>query len=311
MCSALEYSLFQRIILTMKDKKIWFDGKIVAWDKATVHLLTHTLHYGSGAFEGIRAYLTPKGPAVFRLNDHIERFFYSAKVLGIKMPYSKAQITKAILTIVKVNKLEECYIRPIVFYGDKMGLVPKGAPIHVAVAAWPWGKYMAKDTVDVKISKFMRIHPASSVMDAKLSGHYANSVIASIDAKEHGFDEALLLDHRGNIAEGPGENIFFVKNKTLFTPKKGSILPGITRDSVMRIATNLGYTVLEKDIRLKDIKTYEEAFFVGTAVEICPIAKIDQHKFKKTERALEIQKEYAAVVHGNNPVYKKWLSLVR
>lgn len=295
----------------MKGEKIWFDGKFVAWDKATLHVLTHTLHYGSGAFEGIRAYHTEKGSAVFRLDDHINRFFYSASVLGIKMPYSKSELKKAILEVVKLNRLEECYIRPIVFFGNKMGLIPKGAPVHVAIAAWPWGQYLGKDTVEVNISKFMRIHPDSTIIDAKLSGHYANSIIASSYAKQLGFDEALLLDYKGHIAEGPGENIFFVKGKTLVTPKKGSILPGFTRDSILHIAQDLGYKVAEKDITLADIKKYDEAFFVGTAVEVHPIKGIDSVTFKGSKISCEIQARYSDVVHGKVKKYKKWLQFVK
>lgn len=290
---------------------MWIDNKFVAWEKANLHVLTHTLHYGSGAFEGIRAYNTDIGPAVFRLDDHLKRFFYSAGALGIKMPYSKTVLKKAILDLIQKNKLTECYIRPIVFYGDKMGLVPIGAPIHVAIAVWPWGKYLAKDNIKVGISKFIRIHPQSTVIDAKLSGHYVNSVEASLDAKESGFDEALLLDYKGDIAEGPGENIFFVKGKSLITPKAGSILPGFTRDSVIQIAKDLGYKVIEKGIRPEEIQKYDESFFVGTAVEICPIRKINSVKFKKPNVSLEIQKVYIDAVHGRVKKYKKWLQHVK
>ncbi|MCX6712970.1 MAG: branched-chain amino acid transaminase [Candidatus Vogelbacteria bacterium] len=292
----------------MTKQKIWLDGKLVDWDKANFHLLTHTLHYGSGAFEGIRAYATASGPAVFRLDDHLKRFVYSAKVFGLKMPYKIKELKGAIIDLLKINRLEEGYIRPIVFYGNKMGLVPTGAPIHVAIAAWPWGKYLAKDRVAVKISKFIRLHPKSTVIDAKLSGHYANSIVASMEAKDLGFDEALLLDHEGNIAEGPGENIFFIKDRTLVTPQPGSILPGITRDSIKRIAKDLKYKLVEKKIRPAEIKNYAEAFFVGTAVEVCPIARINNFKFKGSEQATELQKTYNDTVRGKIKKYKKWLT---
>lgn len=309
----------------MKVQKIWFNGKLVDWQKAQVHILTHTLHYGSGIFEGIRAYKTKNGPAVFRLNEHVKRFFYSAKVLKMKLPYSEVQIKKAILNLIKTNKLQECYIRPIAFFGEKMGLNPIGAPLHVAIAAWPWGKYLEKDYVSVKISKFMRIHPDSSDMAAKLSGHYLNSILASLDAKENGFDEALLLDEKGNIAEGPGENIFFIKSYSLsesasrrssrrvilVTPKEKSILPGITRNSVITISKDLNYKVIEKDIKPGDLKNFDAAFFTGTAVEITPIGKINNIKFKKNNVVVrQIRETYSKTIHGEVKRYGKWLDYI-
>jgi len=300
----------------MADKKgyVWMDGKFTSFAKARIHVLNHSLHYGSAVFEGIRCYMTPNGPAVFRLQEHIDRLFHSAQTMGMKMSFTKKQVAQAVLELVKKNKLQEGYIRPIVFYGEKMGLDPAGAPVHLAIAAWPWGKYLAKESVSVKISSFARIHPGSSVMTAKISGHYANSIVASLEAKKAGFDEALLLDWRGNIAEGPGENIFFVKNKTLYTPKAGMILPGLTRDSVMVLARELGYKVAEKDVRLKDLPEFDEAFFVGTAAEINAIGKIDGHIFGAGGEGTvtgEIRENYARIIHGENKKYKKWLSYVK
>ncbi|MDP1884322.1 MAG: branched-chain amino acid transaminase [Candidatus Moranbacteria bacterium] len=300
----------------MADKKgyIWMDGKFTPFAKAQIHVLNHSLHYGSAVFEGIRCYMTPNGPAVFRLQEHIGRLFHSAQTMGMKMPFTKKQVAQAVLELVKKNKLQEGYIRPIVFYGEKMGLDPAGAPVHLAIVAWPWGKYLEKESVSVKISSFARIHPGSSVMTAKISGHYANSIVASLEAKKAGFDEALLLDWRGNIAEGPGENIFFVKNKTLYTPKAGMILPGLTRDSVMVLARELGYKVAEKDVRLKDLPEFDEAFFVGTAAEINAIGKIDGHIFGAGGEGIvtgKIRENYARIIHGENKKYKKWLSYVK
>lgn len=294
----------------MKKEEVWLDGGFIKADKASVPLLTHSLHYGSGVFEGIRAYKTERGTAVFRLKDHVKRLFFSATTIGVKIPYSPKQIEEAILTLVKRNSLEEGYIRPLAFYGQRMGLYPIGAPVHIAIACWPWGKYLAKERVDVKISKFMRLHPASSVMGAKISGHYSNSILASLEAKKAGFDEALLLDHKGNVAEGPGENIFFVKGKTIYTPKKEAILPGLTRDSVITIAKDLGYKVVEKDIKPSEIKSFDEAFFTGTAVEVCPIAKIDNNKFLKSDASSKIREVYMDVVKGKAKKYSKWLTTI-
>lgn len=302
-----------------KTGKIWVDGKLVERDDANVHILTHSLHYGSAVFEGIRIYKGALGSAVFRLDDHISRFFYSAKIMGMQLVYSEEEIKAAILELLKINNLEEGYIRPIAFYGEKMGLavidpsnkLGASAPVHVAIAAWPWGKYLEKDLVSAMISKIMRIHPKSSVMGAKISGHYSNSILATTEAKKAGYDEAILLDYKGNIAEGPGENIFFVKGKTIYTPKKEAILPGITRDSVMQIAKDLKYKVIEKDIKPLEIKKFDEAFFTGTAAEISPIGKIEKMKFKKAPViGKQIQEIYYKAVRGEIKKYEKWLSVV-
>jgi len=294
----------------MKTKYIWFNGKFVRWEEAKIHILTHTLHYGSGAFEGIRCYKTQYGPAVFRLKEHIERLYNSAKFLKMKIPFSKKEIQKAILKLIKLSKVEECYIRPIVFYGyGKMGLNPKGASIDCAVILWPWGKYL-KDKVKVKISKFIRLHPQSVISSAKVCGYYVNSIFATLDAQKDKFDESILLDYRGFVAEGPGENIFIVKNKKLLTPKLGSILPGITRDSIIKIAQDLKIKVIEKDISVKELKDCDEAFFTGTAAEITPIYQIDKKIINKGEIGeitKILQKKFYQIVHGEDKKYKKWL----
>lgn len=297
----------------MITKFVWMDGAFIKGEQATVPLLTHSLHYGSAVFEGIRFYETAKGPAVFRLNDHIKRLFYSAKVVGMKIPFTQKELVDAILELIEKNKLTSGYIRPIVFYGSKMGLDPCGADVRVAIACWPWGKYLEKEVVKVKTSPYMRIHPKSSVMTSKISGHYANSILATIDAKKQGYDEALLLDYKGNIAEGPGENIFFVKGDTLVTPPAGSILPGLTRDTIMTIARNLGYKIVEKNIKPNDIIKFDEAFFTGTAAELTAIGTIGAVKIgagKEGGVTRKIRETYHRLVRGELPRHEKWLAYV-
>jgi branched-chain amino acid aminotransferase len=297
-----------------KTKYIWFNGKFVRWQQAKIHILTHALHYGSGVFEGIRCYKTKNGPAVFRLKEHIERLFNSAKFLEMKIPFSKKEIQKAILELIKLNKVEECYIRPIVFYGHgKMGLNPKGAEINCAVILWPWGKYL-KDKVKVKISKFIRLHPQSVVSSAKVCGYYVNSIFATFDAEKDKFDESILLDYRGFVAEGSAENIFIVKNKKLLTPKLGSILPGITRDSIIKIAKDIKIEIIERDISVKELKNCDEAFFTGTAAEITPIYQINKKIINKGEIGeitKILQEKFYQIVHGGYKKYKNWLTYVR
>ncbi len=293
---------------------IWKNGKFIKWDDATTHLITHTLHYSAGAFEGIRFYETPKGPAVFRLKEHTRRLFYSAKALDMKMQYSQKEINEAILKLIKKDKIKKGYIRPLVYYGNRMGLSPKGLTPETMIAVWGWGAYLGEGAVKVKISKYMRIHPDSTVADAKLCGHYTNSILASIDAYKNGYGEALLLDYQGNVAEGPGENIFLVKRKTIYTPEAGNILPGITRDSIITLARDLGYKVIEKKIKPKELMKAHEAFFTGTAAEVSPIASIDGKKFKYSEGgpvSMHLKEEFLKVVNGENPKYKKWLTVVR
>lgn len=289
---------------------VWFDGKFITVAKATVPLLTHSLHYGSAVFEGIRFYKTPKGPAIFRLPDHIKRLFFSARTMGMKIPFSEKEIIGATTELVRKNKLTDGYIRPIAWYGEKMGLYPKNAPLHIAIACWSWGKYLKKESASVCISKFARIHPRSSVMTAKISGHYANSVLASLEARKKGYDEALLLDWCGNIAEGPGENIFFVRGNTLTTPPSGSILPGITRNSVITIAKDISLRVQEKNIKPKDLRLYNEAFFTGTAVEIHPIEKIDKIAFQDANGKItkQIKEIFFKAVRGEVKKYRHWLT---
>lgn len=297
-------------------KKIWLDGKFIDWQEAKIHILTHTLHYGGGVFEGIRAYQTKKGTAVFRLKEHIERFFYSASCLEMKLPFSKKEIEKAILETIHINELKECYIRPLAFFGyGKMGLHPADIPINIAITVWPWGAYLGeKETVSVKISQYLRLHPQSIISQAKICGYYVNSILSSLEVKKLGFDEALLLDFEGYIAEGPGENIFMIKNNELYTPSLGTILPGITRDSIIKIAKDLNILVKEKKITPQEIKLADEVFFTGTAVEVCPIGKIDeilinQEKIGKITK--KIKNIYNRVVRGQEKKYQKWLTLIK
>lgn len=296
-------------------QKIWFNGRLIDWRRAKVHVLTHALHYGSGVFEGIRFYETPHGPAIFRLPEHVARLFYSAKSLEMKIPFSRKEIAAAIVRTVCVNKIKSGYIRPIAFFGyGKMGLNPVGAPVEVSIACWSWGSYLGGKPIRVRTSKFIRLHRRSVTTDAKVCGHYVNSILASLETKKHKFDEALLLDERGRVAEGPGENLFFVKRGVLHTPRLGGILPGITRDSIIRIARDLKLKVREGDYRLADLHAADEMFFVGTAAEVQPIGSLDRQKIGSgrvgpiTVRLREI---YLAAVTGAAPRYKKWLTFVK
>ncbi|MBS3080766.1 branched-chain amino acid transaminase [Candidatus Pacearchaeota archaeon] len=290
---------------------IWINGNLVKWHEAKIHVLTHALHYGSGVFEGIRAYDTGKGTAVFRLKDHLNRLFDSAESLKMKIPYSREEIRKAIKETLKINNLKEGYVRPIVFYGyGKMGLNPEGAEINIAISVWPWPQYIEGEA-KVMISSYIRIHPQSLHADRKVTGHYVNSILASIEAKEKDFDESLLLDYEGNVAEGPGENIFVVKNNKILTPPlRKQILPGITRDSVIKIAKGLHYDVLEKDISVKELKNADELFFTGTAAEIAPISQLDEVFFKNHEITNKIKDSFKEIIKGKNPRYEEWLDFV-
>ncbi|MBI5754823.1 branched-chain amino acid transaminase [Candidatus Peregrinibacteria bacterium] len=290
---------------------IWMDGHLVKWDEAKVHVLTHSLHYGSGVFEGIRWYDTKKGPAIFRLKDHLERLYFSAQVMSMKIPYTKKELEDTAHLLIVKNNIKEGYLRPLAYFGyGKMGLMPIGAPVNVALAVWPWGAYLGHDMVRVKISKFMRIHPKSSEMKAKICGHYANSILASLEARKAKCDEALLLDFEGNVAEGPGENIFMVQGGEIYTPKEGSILPGITRDSIQKFAKKLKIGFHEKKISVKDLMKADELFFTGTAAEITGISHVDGKRIadgKMGSVTRQLRRLYLDVVHGRVKEYEKWL----
>jgi len=295
---------------------IWLDGKFVDSKKASFGILSHALHYGTGAFEGIRAYETPAGTAIFRLSEHVDRFFRSIEVFGIKMPYRKSEIKEAIRKTVVKNKFRECYVRPIAFFGEgSMSLTVTGARLRVAIAAWPWGAYLGEHpALSVGISDYVRFHPRSVVPGAKIAGYYATSVLASIDAHAHGFDECILLDHEGYVSEGPGENVFMVKKGKLYTPNSASILPGITRESIVKIAGDMGIPATMRHITRQELIAADEVFFVGTAVEVAAVGKIDHCRIgtgKEGPVTRALKDAYLAAVHGKTPRYRRWLTPVR
>lgn len=298
-------------------KFIWMNGRLAPWKEANVHFLTHTLHYGTGVFEGIRFYKTPKGPAIFRLPEHVDRLYESAKVFAMEIPFSKEEMTRAIIKTVIANGLEEGYIRPLVYLGGKMGLNPVGAPVNCGIAVWPWGAYLSKPVVDTIISKYIRVHSKSGEMAAKISGVYFNSALASLEAYRAGVDEAILLDAEGYVAEGPGENIFIVKQGEIITPPLGTILPGITRATVIELISDLSHGLMkvqERKFRRGDLFDANEAFFTGTAVEITAIGKVNGLVIgngKIGETTSFIKNLYNAIVHGQKPEYERWLTYVK
>jgi len=302
-----------------RSEKIWFDGDLVDWDKANVHVLTHCLHYGLGVFEGIRCYDTTNGPAVFRLEDHTRRLFDSAKIVNIKIGYSEGQINEAIRKTILANNLNKCYIRPIVFLGDnKRGINTTGADVHVAIAVWPWGAYLGEEAlakgIRVKVSSYTRHHENIFMTKAKVCGAYVNSIMAKHEAVSSGFDEALLLDPSGHVAEGSGENIFIVRNGRLKTPPLTSVLEGITRDSIMRIAHDMGLEVEEQYFSRDEVYIADEAFFTGTAAELTPIRSLDDRILGDNgigPITSKLQKAYFEVIHGENKNYLKWLSYLK
>ena len=297
-------------------KYIWQNGEFLPAKDAQISVINHALHYGSGVFEGVRAYRTSRGMAIFRAREHTERLFFSASKLELEIPFTPEQIERAQIELLAKNNFDadSVYLRPIAFFGEnKMGLNPAGASIEVVIAAWPWGKYLSDDPISVGTSPWIRIHPHSLPCDAKISGHYVNSILSSLWAKKKNFTEALLLDYEGNLAEGPGENLFLVKNGEIFTPQKGSILPGITRDSVFQIAKNeLGISVVEKTLKKEDLLAADEAFFTGTAAEVTLIDSLDGVKIGVNRPISEkIKSIYARIVRGDfEGKYEDWLSLV-
>ena len=300
-----------------KVDKIWMDGELVAWDDAKIHVLTHTLHYGSGVFEGIRAYATPQGAAVFRLTDHIVRLFHSAKIFLIDVPYTPDEIVEAVKETVRVNGLDECYIRPIVYLGyGEMGLNPLPCPVNVSIAVWPWGTYLGDEGIQhgvrVKISSFQRHDPNAMPPAAKGTGMYMNSSLAKVEALKGGYDEAILLSPQGFVSECTGENVFIVKRGKLFTPPASAgALEGITRDSVVTIARDLGHDIEEANILRSDLYTCDEAFLSGTAAEIVPIRSVDDREVGEPGPITRsIQETYFATVRGEVDRYKDWLEHV-
>jgi branched-chain amino acid aminotransferase len=302
-----------------KTEKIWMDGKFVDWDKATIHVLTHTLHYGLGVFEGIRCYETRSGPAVFRLDEHIDRLFSSAHIFLLDMPYTKKEIRDAIIGTVKVNKIKECYIRPLVYIGyGAMGLYPKENPVNVSIAVWSWGAYLGdtglREGIKVKTSSFIRNHVNANMTRGKVSGYYVNSQLAKKEAITCGYDEALLLDTEGYVSEGSGENIFMVRNGMLKTTPLTSILEGITRNSIMKIAADQKIRVVEERFTRDEMYIADEAFFTGTAAEVTPVRELDG-RIIGTGRpgpiTRKIQSIFFDIVKGKNKKYDSWLTKVK
>mgnify|MGYP003963450691 FL=1 len=293
---------------------IWMDGEYVPWDEAKVHCINHTMHYGGGAFEGIRFYKTAKGPAGFRLKEHMKRLLYSAGVMEMDCGYSVEDWVNMTVELIAKNKIKEGYVRPMIYLGyGKMGINPVGATVNCLNACWGWGSYLGHEAVDVAISKYMRIHPKTTVQDAKITGHYSNSILASLALKESGAHEALFLDYEGNVAEGPGENVFLVKEGVLKTPGPGCILPGLTRDAVMTIARDKGYEVQEETLTKEDFYEADEAFFTGTAAEITPFASLDGRKYgdgKPGPISSELKEAFMKVVKGEDPKYEHYLTYV-
>ncbi|MCF6288341.1 MAG: branched-chain amino acid transaminase [Proteobacteria bacterium] len=297
-----------------KTETIWHNGVLVPWDEATTHVLTHTLHYGGGAFEGVRFYKTDKGPAIFRLKEHTERWIYSSEVLGMELDYNYQELFAAQVSTVKANGLEAGYIRPLSYYGYKeLGVSSTGNPVEMIIANWYWGKYLPYDMVDIKVSKYKRISPATTEIDAKICGHYIGGILASIELQDTHYHEALFMDHDGNIAEGAGENFFMVKDKVIYTPSLGHILPGITRATIIEIAQFYNYKVVEQKITLEQALNADEAFFTGTAVEVTPIKSINDKNIgtgKLGEVTEFIKQTYDDVVHGRNQDFVKFLTYV-
>jgi len=303
----------------IKTELIWMNGKFVGWDEAKIHILTHGLHYGTSVFEGIRCYETINGPAVFRLKDHIKRLFDGAKVMMMNIPFTMEEIFEAVKETVRVNRLKECYIRPIVYYGYKeMGINPMENPIDVAIACWPWGTYLGEEGlkrgVRCKVSSWLRIDSRMLPPLVKVAGNYVNSVLAKLEALKCGYDEAILVNFNGRVAEGPGENIFIVKNGTLITPPlSAGALSGITRDSVITIAKDQGISIIETDILREQLFLADEAFFTGTAAEVTPIREIDGRVIGNGSRGPiteKLQSEFFRVVRGEDEKYLNWLDFV-
>ena len=303
-----------------KTKKIWLDGKFVDWDAAQVHVLSHTLHYGVGVFEGIRCYKTEDGgSAIFRLREHVDRLFASAHIVLLKIPFSRDKICQAIRKTLTTNGLTEGYIRPIVFIGDgEMGLFVKTNPIRVAVAAWSWGAYLGEEGIRkgirAKVSSFCRYHVNSAMTKGKINGYYVNSVLAKWEAKKAGYDEAVLLDTEGYVAEASGENIFIVRNGILQTSTLTSILPGITRDSVLNIARKLDIPVKEARFTRDEMYIADEMFFTGTAAEITPVREVDDRRVgagKPGPVTKQIQEAFFDIVRGKNALFAHWLDVLK
>jgi branched-chain amino acid aminotransferase len=304
---------------SIRSEKIWLDGEMVAYEQAQVHVLTHSLHYGLAVFEGIRCYKGDDGrSAIFRAKEHIRRLLESAHIVEMPVPYSGEELVKACADVIRVNRFAECYLRPIAFYGEgEMGLAARGNKTRVAVAAWPWGAYLGQETIEkgarLKTSSFVRFHHNSMMPAAKVSGHYVNSILAGYEARRSGYDEALLLDTEGFVAEGSGENVFVIRDGVVRTPPLTSILGGITRESVIRILADLGMPVVEQLFPRDALYIADEAFMTGTAAEVTPVCELDDRKIgagKPGPITLKVRSVFEAALHGRDPRYRNWLYYV-
>jgi branched-chain amino acid aminotransferase len=301
-----------------RDGVIWFDGEMLPWREARVHVLTHTLHYGMGVFEGIRAYKTDQGTAIFRLAAHTQRLYNSAHIMRIQIPHDRDQINQACLDVIRENSLDSAYIRPVVFLGSEgMGLRADNLKTHVAIAAWEWGAYLGNDSLEkgicIKTSSYMRHHVNISMCKAKANGHYINSMLAFQEARDHGYDEALMLDVDGYVAEGSAENIFIVRNGVIYTPDRTSALEGITRETIISLAEECGYELIEKRITRDEVYIADEAFFTGTAAEVTPIRELDKRTIGSGARGPithRLQQLYLGCVYGRHDQYSDWLSYI-
>ena len=302
-----------------RDGWIWYDGKMVPWRDATTHVLTHTLHYGMGVFEGVRCYRTDQGAAIFRLRDHTDRLFRSARIFAMKIPFRPDELFEAQRACVRENRLDSCYIRPIAFYGSEaMGVAAKSNPVRVAIAAWPWGAYLGADGLEkgirVKTSSFTHHHPNITMGVAKAVANYSVSILANQEATHDGYEEAMLLDPQGYICQGSGENVFIVRGGKLHTPDlAGGALAGITRDTIMQFADELGIPVLERRITRDEVYVADEAFFTGTAAEVTPIREFDHRPIGDGKRGpitTKLQTMFFDTVNGRNPRHAEWLTPV-
>ena len=299
-------------------KKIWMDGTFVDWDNAQVHVLSHTLHYGLGAFEGIRCYDTARGSAVFRLREHIDRLFHSAHIGGLKVPYTRDDIELAIIETIKINDVRACYIRPLIYLGyGEMGINNSQNPVCVSIAVWPWGAYLGEGALDdgirVRVSSFTRHHVNVMMTKAKIVGNYANSQLAKMEAVNSGYDEAILLDPQGNVAEGSGENLFIVRNGELKTPPLTAILEGITRNSIIDLARHLDLVVHETIFSRDELYIADEAFFTGTAAELTPIREVDDRTIgngRPGPISHKLQQAFFRVVEGKDDAFQHWLTFI-
>lgn len=297
-----------------ESKFIWKNGKFLNWDEAKTHIITHSLHYGSGIFEGIRFYETEKGTVIFRAKEHFERFLRSGKKIHLEIPYTQEDFTKIAVELVQKNEVTQGYMRPVAYFGEGyMGLDPTSADTDIALALWPWKAYLSESkTLRAHVSSVRRLTPQQTDMHVKLTGHYFNSILASQEARGLGYNEAILLDQNGNVAEGPGENIFIVKNGTLITPAENFILPGITRDSILEIARDEKIKVEERTITIEELYQADEAFFTGTAAEVSLISEIDGHMMKNQDLPLstKLKKLYEDAARGRTTKYEKWLTRI-